>query len=486
MHFQFPDIGVHNEGRLRKDSTCSNDITFLCIGSGRTSRVSSVGSVASGGSGISNLSAATSHLSATSNLSRGSSPHRTSVETSFCGPKPALTQSFSLEDDASTTIVLNKICQKLSTVLADESKNEKTTDKIAEANDVITQKSKSLPKATKGSNIGTKSRRKKPKIVNPKTQLFVSLHSDEENESVESCTAPVANITSVKSPPPTVTLESTQIFIPLKGDPKEELQNRRPGAKFSTNSPRKPEPFTNATLVNFISKYDVNSDRREDAAARKTEDETYTQTEINKEFQTFISLKDDDDRAPTSSEVESNKSFKKANDAKIGATVTATTTVIVPAQYGSNREVEVTSTDSSASQKDNLPIARTTTVTSGCAVTQIEKYNQDQPNHIKADLNSRQSGTDGISTNRYETKFESHDCTNLELNFSECPTRLAKSMTQLVSSNSNNKMEYYLPKAPMPNGCDGRYLKVDDNHRFRRSSESEKEMAGKTYIMHFT
>ncbi|XP_065094172.1 uncharacterized protein LOC135714706 isoform X2 [Ochlerotatus camptorhynchus] len=64
----------------RKDSASSEVAAFLCI-SGRTSRISSVGSQGS----------ATSKLSAVSNasgISRSPSPHRMLLETSFCGPKP--------------------------------------------------------------------------------------------------------------------------------------------------------------------------------------------------------------------------------------------------------------------------------------------------------------------------------------------------------------------------------------------------------------
>ncbi|XP_039294162.1 serine/arginine repetitive matrix protein 1 isoform X2 [Nilaparvata lugens] len=84
----------------RKDSACS-DIGLLSI-SGRTSRLSSIGSGGSAASGVSGASHVSggSHLSAASQLSktsRCSSPHRTLLETSFCGPKPIPT--LSLETD---------------------------------------------------------------------------------------------------------------------------------------------------------------------------------------------------------------------------------------------------------------------------------------------------------------------------------------------------------------------------------------------------
>ncbi|XP_031635895.1 uncharacterized protein LOC116348860 isoform X2 [Contarinia nasturtii] len=61
----------------RKDSVSSEVAALLCI-SGRTSRISSVGSQGS----------AVSRLSAVSGISRSPSPHKTMLETSFCGPKP--------------------------------------------------------------------------------------------------------------------------------------------------------------------------------------------------------------------------------------------------------------------------------------------------------------------------------------------------------------------------------------------------------------
>ncbi|XP_067011804.2 uncharacterized protein [Anabrus simplex] len=107
------------EAKERKDSACSaiSDVGLLSI-SGRTSRLSSVGSAASGGSvasaashlsGVSHISG-TSHLSVMSGASgvsgvssgRSPSPHKMLLETSFCGSKPILTQSVDLESPVST------------------------------------------------------------------------------------------------------------------------------------------------------------------------------------------------------------------------------------------------------------------------------------------------------------------------------------------------------------------------------------------------
>ncbi|KAK0163180.1 hypothetical protein PV327_006888 [Microctonus hyperodae] len=68
------------QDRERKDSNCS-EIILLNI-SGRTSRLSSVGSQGSGISGRLSVVSATS--------SRSPSPHKCLLETSFCGSKPAL------------------------------------------------------------------------------------------------------------------------------------------------------------------------------------------------------------------------------------------------------------------------------------------------------------------------------------------------------------------------------------------------------------
>lgn len=68
---------IYLQQHQRKDSASSEVAALLCI-SGRTSRLSSVGSQGS----------AVSRLSTVSGLSRSPSPHRMLLETSFCGPKP--------------------------------------------------------------------------------------------------------------------------------------------------------------------------------------------------------------------------------------------------------------------------------------------------------------------------------------------------------------------------------------------------------------
>ena len=80
----------------RKDSACS-DVALLSI-SGRTSRLSSIGSGGSGAShisGMSHLSVMSGHSVASSG--RSPSPHKMLLETSFCGSKPIPTQSMDID-----------------------------------------------------------------------------------------------------------------------------------------------------------------------------------------------------------------------------------------------------------------------------------------------------------------------------------------------------------------------------------------------------
>jgi hypothetical protein len=84
----------------RKDSACS-DVALLSI-SGRTSRLSSIGSGGSGAShisGMSHLSVMSGHSVASSG--RSPSPHKMLLETSFCGSKPIPTQSIDIESPPS-------------------------------------------------------------------------------------------------------------------------------------------------------------------------------------------------------------------------------------------------------------------------------------------------------------------------------------------------------------------------------------------------
>ncbi|XP_018310263.1 uncharacterized protein [Mycetomoellerius zeteki] len=89
------------QDRERKDSNCS-EICLLNI-SGRTSRLSSVGSQGSGVSGKLSVMSATS--------SRSPSPHKCLLETSFCGSKPTLADNL-IEPSKPETDDLEKILLK--------------------------------------------------------------------------------------------------------------------------------------------------------------------------------------------------------------------------------------------------------------------------------------------------------------------------------------------------------------------------------------
>lgn len=81
---QSPSLHDDPQQHQRKDSQ-SSEIGLLCI-SGRTSRLSSIGSQGSGQSRLSNASHL-SVISGQSGLSRSPSPHKLMLETSFCGYK---------------------------------------------------------------------------------------------------------------------------------------------------------------------------------------------------------------------------------------------------------------------------------------------------------------------------------------------------------------------------------------------------------------
>jgi hypothetical protein len=77
---------LHDESHHQRKDSQSSEIGLLCI-SGRTSRLSSIGSQGSGHSRLSNASHL-SVISGQSGLSRSPSPHKMLLETSFCGTKP--------------------------------------------------------------------------------------------------------------------------------------------------------------------------------------------------------------------------------------------------------------------------------------------------------------------------------------------------------------------------------------------------------------
>ncbi|XP_077288937.1 uncharacterized protein LOC143913169 [Arctopsyche grandis] len=110
-----------HEDHHRKDSQCS-DIVLLSI-SGRTSRLSSIGSQGSAHSNVSahsnmshisvhsNVSHISGHsrLSVISGVSRSPSPHKMLLETSFCGPKPLENEVGVVGNDKNHADVLEQV-----------------------------------------------------------------------------------------------------------------------------------------------------------------------------------------------------------------------------------------------------------------------------------------------------------------------------------------------------------------------------------------
>lgn len=162
----------------------------------------------------------------------------------------------------------------------------------------------SEPKQAKSQSI-RKSRsmpaRKRPTIENPKTQKFVSLHSDEEEKSAAAdagCTK-VDAPTTQPQPKARKTLPGlnphTQVYIPLRGDSIEEKmpatsrkKEINTSGKSNPFSFRRMKPFTNSILLNFISKYDAFKASPKEISATPPQ-------KMYEEFQKFISLRDDDD-----------------------------------------------------------------------------------------------------------------------------------------------------------------------------------------------
>ncbi|XP_065213336.1 proteoglycan 4 isoform X2 [Planococcus citri] len=524
----FTDLQNENQ---RKDSGCS-DIALLSI-SGRTSRVSSVGSVASGGSGISNYSAR-SHLSATSNLSRasrGSSPHRMSLETSFCGPKPM--HSVSIDVDETVKSIADKLSQKTEmaenaaaaaavATAAKEVKSEKATTTTTKTKRtprepvrkaVADSKASASSQSQSQSRDSSSNRRRKPSVENPKTQKFVSLHSDEEEEPIASKSV---NAKSKPTNPtnPAVVDSRTQIFIPLHGDGSEVEKTCEP----NPNSPKRLKPFTNTTLVNFISRYDTAAKARRERRSTVSESKAdyNPRGSINEEFQKFIRLKDDDDDyGAGSGSGSASLRTKSATPPKhrrsvsnIPATTSSTPTkpaassakqIVVPIQVyqapdttSPSADVSaVTTTTTAPSLSSAPPAASTTTVEK--PISDLPKYlmtNDGTTQYIPlrgsdSDLpNTRQqsySNQNYLSVNKNDIKSLSddrnlshlsplispnlgrHKPSNLELNYRDHPTRSAKSMTQLINRDES--------RTPSPNASASNHTRL-----YRRCSESAKEI----------
>lgn len=287
----------------RRDT--ASESGFLCI-SGRSSRVSSVGSVHSTVS----IASAASHLSAASNYSRasrGSSPHRVLLETSFCGPKSPehfanrqLVLCNDDDDDLSEPTVRPKLAdietqtdRKPKKVYVESVKKEIKNDQVK-----AKVKKSTKPKETTNSVMENKSTvekkiKAKPaskvKVVldNPKTQKFVPLESlDDDDVEIIQSNAPKQTpliIPYEKPSRPKISSGENQIYIPLKPDPNEQ-------GSINPTSPKRLKPFTNPTLVNFI-----NRDPATIEASRRIKKPIRSGSPgIREEFQKFIASTDEE------------------------------------------------------------------------------------------------------------------------------------------------------------------------------------------------
>lgn len=301
----------------RRDT--ASESGFLCI-SGRSSRVSSVGSVHSTAS----IASAASRLSAASNYSRasrGSSPHRVLLETSFCGPKSpehfANRQLIPIndeDDDLSEPTVRPKLAdietqteRRPKKVHVESVKKEIKNDQI-KAKVKKTTKSKETKevkeiKVTKELAMENESKERKTKtkptskvkvvLDNPKTQKFVPLDSlDDDDIEIIQGNAPKQVPTAIprenSSSRPKLSTGENQIYIPLNPDPSEQ-------GSINLTSPKRLKPFTNRTLVDFINRdpATIESSKRIRRPIRSGS------PGIREEFKKFISSADEEaDGAP--------------------------------------------------------------------------------------------------------------------------------------------------------------------------------------------
>uniref|UniRef100_A0A8D8YUS6 Uncharacterized protein n=2 Tax=Cacopsylla melanoneura TaxID=428564 RepID=A0A8D8YUS6_9HEMI len=294
----------------RKESVTS-DIGFLSI-SGRTSRLSSVGSATSQGSGASNVSgltassygshiSSTSHLSAHSNLSKASrcsSPYKMLLETSFCGPKPASSIKAELGEPPNSEILdlikntetliakektkclengkkegfadiaMKKVKQnELQVENSSEPKPRKTSEsRILEDNKIFISLHEELPKEL----LDTLKTPTQPKHSSRSNRDRLSAHSngerkhrskskkskskDKEHRS-KSRSRESRDPENIKVQQPQATSSKLhsgedQVFISLHEDPKGKDDN---SSKELTEAITKMKPFTNPTLKKFIS-----------------------------------------------------------------------------------------------------------------------------------------------------------------------------------------------------------------------------------------
>lgn len=145
---EFDELYINNN---RKDSQCS-DVILLSI-SGRTSRISSIGSQGSAQSRLSNAS----HISAMSGqsvYSRCSSPHKTLLETSFCGNKGSQLNldhdGMEIKGDDFEKVLLSRKTNPAEAVLVDGlSSKEQSIGQVTASTSKPKQQSEEKPKLPK-------------------------------------------------------------------------------------------------------------------------------------------------------------------------------------------------------------------------------------------------------------------------------------------------------------------------------------------------
>lgn len=289
-----------------------SEIGFLSI-SGRTSRLSSVGSATSQGSGASNISgltgssfgshiSSTSHLSAHSNLSKASrcsSPYKMLLETSFCGPKPASTVKAELGDPPNSEI-LDLIKNTENLITKDKTKCLENVKKDSLL-DVAMKKMKENELKPENTSEPRVRKTSESRVLEDPTKIFISLHEELPQSLLDTLKTPTqpkpartrdrlsahsngerkhrskskkskskdkerehrSKSKSLEPSEPTKTQpvatsstrihsEDDHVFISLHEDPKDP-KRKDDSLKELTEAITKMKPFTNPTLKKFIS-----------------------------------------------------------------------------------------------------------------------------------------------------------------------------------------------------------------------------------------
>ncbi|XP_074032244.1 uncharacterized protein isoform X2 [Leptinotarsa decemlineata] len=246
---------------VRKDSQCS-DIVLLSI-SGRTSRLSSIGSQGSGQSRLSNASHI-SILSGQSGLSRSSSPHKLNLETSFCGAKPPQKPNTKLDEtgtkheaDDLEMVLLSRKHDPKEAIFAEGIEVEKPTSK------------NTLPKTD---------------VVNKISDIKITVHkpTSETNES--------------KLPKSRFVAESgvEYFYIPLKGPLPPDLETSRAPAR--TAGKQKLREVKSANYQTRNTKNTKTSELHDPTPRCKSATPTPSPSTVKKEEAKYIRIKLKPDR----------------------------------------------------------------------------------------------------------------------------------------------------------------------------------------------